>query len=121
MGAMHLTSQCDKAFVVKQIFDLLQEKCASTKDERTMQTKEHFLRFLGNIAQGELSGAFLCTHKAILVFGTGFCDSLRRPSYLIYPLFFSSPKTGVSRGCHCSSLDASEPCWLTGTRSKTLS
>ena len=72
---MHPTSQCNEAFVVKRILDLLQEKCASKKDERTMQTEEHFLRCLGNIAQGELSGASLCTHKAILVFGTGFRDS----------------------------------------------
>ena len=72
---MHPTSQCNEAFVVKWILDLLQEKCASKKDERTMQTKEHFPRCLGNIAQSELSGAFLCTHKAILVFGTGFRDS----------------------------------------------
>ena len=75
MGATHPTSQCNKAFVVKQILDLLQEKCASKKDERTMQTKEYFLRCLGSIAQGKLSGAPLCTHKAILVFGTGFHDS----------------------------------------------
>ena len=72
---MHPTSQCNKAFVVKWILDLLQEKYASKKDERTTQTEEHFLRCLGNIAQGELSGASLCTRKAILVFGTGFHDS----------------------------------------------
>ena len=45
-GATHLTSQCNESFVVKWILDLLQEKCASTKDERTMQTEEHFLRCL---------------------------------------------------------------------------
>ena len=72
---MHPTSQCNEAFVVKQILDLLQEKCASKKDERTTQTKEHFLRYLGNIVQGELSGVFLCTRKVILVFGTCFRDS----------------------------------------------
>ena len=43
---MHLTSQCNEAFVVKQILDLLQEKCTSKKDERTTQTEEHFLRCL---------------------------------------------------------------------------
>ena len=75
MGATHPTSQCNEAFVVKQILDLLQEKCALKKDERTTQTEEHFLRCLGNIAQGKLSGASLCTRKAILVFVTGFCDS----------------------------------------------
>ena len=75
MGATHLTSQCNEAFVVKRILDLLQMKCASKKDERTTQTEEHFLRCLGNIAQGVLSGASLCTHKAILVFGTGFRDA----------------------------------------------
>ena len=74
-GATHLTSQCNKAFVVKRILDLLQEKCALKKDERTTQTEEHFLRYLGSIAQGELSGASLCTRKAILVSGTGFHDS----------------------------------------------
>ena len=61
MGATHPTSQCDKAFVVKQILDLLQEKGASMKDERTMQIEEHFLRHLGNIVQSELSDTFLCT------------------------------------------------------------
>ena len=75
MGATHLTSQCNEAFVVKQILDSLQEKCASKKDERTTQTEEHFLRYLGNIVQGDLSGASLCTCKAIIVFGTGFRDS----------------------------------------------
>ena len=69
------TSDKSEAFVVKWILDLLQEKCALKKDERTMQTEEHFLRYLGNIVQGKLSGAFLCTCKVILVFGTGFCDS----------------------------------------------
>ena len=75
MGATHLTSQRNEPFVVKQILDLLQEKCASKKDERTTQTEEHFLRYLGNIVQGELSDTSLCTCKAILVFGTGFHDS----------------------------------------------
>ena len=75
MGVMHLIVQCNEAFAVKQILDLLQEKCALKKDERTMQTKEHFLRCLEHRIDcpDELSGAFLC--KAILVFGTGFCDS----------------------------------------------
>ena len=45
-GAMHSTSQCNGVFAVKWIWDLLQEKCASKKDERTMQTEEHFLRYL---------------------------------------------------------------------------
>ena len=41
-GAMHLTSQCNEAFLVKQILDLLQEKCALKKDERTTYNRGTF-------------------------------------------------------------------------------
>ena len=83
------------------------------KDERTMQTEEHFLRSLGNTVQGKVPGAFRAHIKlseslelAPLI-PTHF---LRRPSYLIYPLLFSLPKTGVFEGCRCCPLHASEFC-----------
>ena len=77
MGAMHPTSQCNEAFVVKQILDLLQEKCESKKDEKTTQTEEYFLRCLEHRidCSRQIVSAFLCTRNTILVFGTGFCDS----------------------------------------------
>ena len=92
-----------------------------------MQTEEHFLRYLEH--RIDCSGQtvwclfvhtqrYLSLWKLASVIPT---RSLKRPSYLIYPLFFSLPKTGVSRGCHCSSLHALEPRWLSGAHSNSLS
>ena len=77
MGVMHPTVQCIESFCSQANLDLLQEKGVSTKDERMTQTKEHFLRCLkhGKIALDDCLVPYLCTSKAILVFGTGFSDS----------------------------------------------
>ena len=121
MGATHTTSQCDEAFVVKRILDLPQEKCASKKDERTMQTEEHFLSSLG---LRRTAWCLFCAHikpsESLELASVIPTWSLRRPSYLIYPFLFPSSKTGVSIGCRRHPLYTSEFSWLDGAHSNPL-
>ena len=108
-----MTNQCAKPLRSNGFWILLQGKRASKKDERTTQTKEHFLSSQETLFKANCLVPF-CAHikspESLELASVIPTWSLRRPSYLIYPLLFPSPKTGVSVGCRRCPLYTSEFC-----------
>ena len=116
-----MTNQCDEAFAVKRILDFAaREMCIKERWENKRKPRNIFWVPQETLFKANCLVPF-CVHvkspESLELASVIPTQSLRRPSYLIYPLLFPSPKTGVSVGCRRSPLYTLEFCWLDGAHS----